>query len=162
LPKRNTTKKQISEYWSHNSKIPETDLNFDWSDSFDCCWNCGIFTKHTERCHIIPIALNGEDKPHNYVLLCKRCHGEAPNIHCKNAMWDWILKNKKKYSCFSYNVSNVIEQLEREYNINFFNVDNVDEFIKKLKHELENISTHSFYVTESTYYYMLKKVRGLT
>jgi len=32
-----------------------------------------------ERCHLVPHALGGADSPANLVLLCGRCHRDAPD-----------------------------------------------------------------------------------
>lgn len=82
-----TTKKEIVNYWT--SKQNETGLSIDWADADERCWRCG-YKKPLERCHIIPDSLGGKDEPSNLVLLCKRCHIEAPNVEDKNFMWDWI------------------------------------------------------------------------
>lgn len=82
-----TTKKEIVDYWT--SKQEETGLSVDWAEADERCWRCG-YKKPLERCHIIPDSLGGKDEPSNLVLLCKRCHIEAPNVEDKNFMWDWI------------------------------------------------------------------------
>lgn len=93
LKKRNnreqikTTKEEIVDYWE--SKQEESDLSVDWAEAHERCWRCG-YKKPLERCHIIPDSLGGKDEPENLVLLCKRCHIEAPNVEDKNFMWDWI------------------------------------------------------------------------
>lgn len=46
-----------------------------------------------QRCHIIPQSLGGNDEPANLVLLCTRCHIDAPNVESKTFMWDWIRAN---------------------------------------------------------------------
>lgn len=86
----------IVEYWQ--TRVYEQDLGTDWDEATHRCWRCG--TRHSqqkstlERCHIIPASLGGPDTVDNLVLLCCRCHEEAPNINCKTAMWDWIKATK--------------------------------------------------------------------
>ena len=82
-----TTKKEIVNYWERHQD--ECGLSVDWSEAEERCWRCG-YKKTLERCHIIPDSLGGEDKPENLVLLCKRCHIEAPNVESKTFMWDWL------------------------------------------------------------------------
>ena len=82
-----TTKKEIADYWT--SRQEELGLSVDWAEAKERCWRCG-YKKTLERCHIIPDSLGGKDTPSNLVLLCKRCHIEAPNVEDKNFMWDWI------------------------------------------------------------------------
>ena len=84
-----TTIKKIVEYWE--ARKDETELNVDWADAHERCWRCGYKTK-LEKCHIIPKALGGSDQPSNLVLLCIRCHREAPNFPDPNFMWLWIKK----------------------------------------------------------------------
>ena len=45
-------------------------------------------------CPIIPKALGGTDEPSNLVLLCSRCHLEAPEENDPEAMWKWIKLTK--------------------------------------------------------------------
>lgn len=82
-----TTKKQIIEYWG--SVQDECGLSVDWAEANERCWRCAE-KKPLQRCHIIPDSLGGKDEPSNLVLLCNRCHIEAPNVEDKNFMWDWI------------------------------------------------------------------------
>lgn len=82
-----TTKQEIIDYWE--TKQDECGLSVDWSEAHERCWRCG-YKKPLERCHIIPDSLGGKDEAKNLVLLCKRCHIEAPNVEDKNFMWDWI------------------------------------------------------------------------
>lgn len=43
-----------------------------------------------ERCHLVPHALGGPDEPANLVLLCGRCHSEAPDVRDAGYMLRWI------------------------------------------------------------------------
>lgn len=43
-----------------------------------------------ERCHLVPHALGGTDEPANLVLLCGRCHAEAPDVGDPRYMLRWI------------------------------------------------------------------------
>lgn len=90
MAKRESIKTKIEEivdYWS--GRIDESTLSVDWAEARERCWRCGCERK-LERCHIIPHSLGGEDEPSNFVLLCKRCHAEAPNLASENVMWDWL------------------------------------------------------------------------
>lgn len=85
-----TTKEEIVQYWE---KIEdECNINIDWLDAKERCWRCG-YKANLQRCHIIPEALGGKDEPSNLVLLCERCHIDAPNVESKTFMWDWIRAN---------------------------------------------------------------------
>ena len=89
-----TTQKQIIEYWS--DKVYEGDLSIDFSEANERCWRCGYKSK-LEKCHIIPHSLEGKDEPSNYVLLCKLCHEENPNVGNSNIMWDWLKAHKASF-----------------------------------------------------------------
>lgn len=89
-----TTKKQIVDYWE--TRVDECELSIDWAEAEERCWRCG-YEKRLQRCHIIPDCLGGEDKPSNLVLLCERCHIDAPNVESETFMWDWIKANKTTF-----------------------------------------------------------------
>lgn len=82
-----TKKKEIVDYWVKH--IDECGLSIDFSEAHELCWRCGC-KRNLERCHIIPDSLGGEDKPSNFVLLCKRCHLDNPNVADPEIMWDWL------------------------------------------------------------------------
>lgn len=82
-----TSVKQIVDYWS--SIQDECGLAVDWSEAHELCWRCG-YKCALQRCHIIPRALNGSDQADNLVLLCLRCHREAPNVDDPAFMWQWL------------------------------------------------------------------------
>ena len=86
-PPIKTTIQQAIEHWK--KYVDEDDLGVDWLEADTYCWRCGC-KKNLQRCHIVPHALGGEDKPENIVLLCKRCHAEGPNVTDPSVMWDWI------------------------------------------------------------------------
>ena len=93
-PQIHTTKKEIVEYWE--ARVDEGNLSVDFAEAYDRCWRCGCeCTLH--RCHIIPHSLGGKDEPSNMVLLCNRCHREAPNIDDAEFFWDWLLAQKASF-----------------------------------------------------------------
>ena len=85
-----TTKKEIVDYWEQIED--ECDLSVDWAEAEERCWRCGC-ERRLQRCHIVPETLGGKDEPSNLVLLCERCHIDAPNVESKTFMWDWIRAN---------------------------------------------------------------------
>ena len=164
----NTTIKQIADYWINNSDICETELNFDWSDSHTHCWNCGDNKERSggkvnlERCHIIPNALGGEDVPSNYVLLCKDCHTDAPNVKSSKYMWEWILSNKVKIGMYdNHRIEKALELFESRKGYSFFSVfENKkiphDEFLTNIKEVFNGITNHfGKKINPNTYYSML-------
>lgn len=89
-----TTKQQIVEYWAKN--VDESELSIDFSDAAERCWRCGC-KSNLERCHIIPDSLGGVDSPDNLVLLCGKCHIEAPNFTDKEFFWEWLKAHKVSF-----------------------------------------------------------------
>lgn len=87
---------EIIAYWLE--RVYEGDMGVDWCDADARCWRCG--TAHSsplQRCHIIPACepFLGKDEPSNLVLLCARCHAEAPSCTDSSAMWAWIKRTSK-------------------------------------------------------------------
>lgn len=82
-----TTVAEIVDYWCGHED--ECGLSVDFSEAHERCWRCGC-RRGLERCHIIPDSLGGEDVPSNFVLLCKRCHLDNPNVADEEIMWDWL------------------------------------------------------------------------
>ena len=72
-----TTKKEIVEYWERH--MDESEMSVDFAEAHERCWRCGC-KRNLDRCHIVPASLGGEDVPSNFVLLCKRCHLDNPNV----------------------------------------------------------------------------------
>lgn len=118
-----TTPEEIIDYWEQIED--ECDLSIDWSEAHERCWRCGCERK-LQRCHIIPDSLGGKDEPSNLVLLCERCHIDAPNVESKTFMWDWIRSNgtsfydtfwglraQKEYE-FIYKKSYIQELIDRD------------------------------------------------
>lgn len=162
-----TTKKQIAEYWMKHNNICETELNFDWSEAETHCWNCGdnkyrSSTKKTslERCHIIPSALNGEDTPSNYVLLCDTCHSEAPNTSNPNDMWNWIKSNHIGFAFYgTYTIRKALVLFKQKHGYSFIQkVIGIENFQEILTKELLKTNTHGHRMNVSTYYYMFKTI----
>lgn len=78
---------EIVDYWA--AREDESGLGTDWDEAETRCWRCGYETI-TQRCHIVPDSLGGSSEPSNLVLLCARCHLEAPNFASTRLMWAWI------------------------------------------------------------------------
>lgn len=88
-----TTFGEIISFWE--TKKYEGDLGVDWSDAHEKCWRCATGgVGRLQKCHIVPRSLGGNEEPSNLVLLCSRCHKEAPNSKNPEAMWDWIKATK--------------------------------------------------------------------
>lgn len=85
MPK--TKHADIVNYWV--SRQDECGLAVDWAEAHERCWRCG-YKSRLHRCHIVPNAQGGPDEPSNLVLLCGRCHREAPNVADPSFMWLWL------------------------------------------------------------------------
>ena len=97
-PTNKTTKKEILEY--HYENTDECGMGADSSEWDSHCWRCG-HERDTQKCHVIPYALGGEDIASNYVLLCEDCHSEAPNVNDKDFMMKWIKRTSiSSYNCY--------------------------------------------------------------
>lgn len=146
----------IVNYWSRLQD--ECGLSIDWSEARERCWRCG-YESRLERCHIIPDSLNGLDEPSNLVLLCKRCHIDAPNVDSKTYMWDWIRANgtplydtfwkiraQKEYE-FIYGKSFVQELMDRDiisdYDLRLFWNLKIGKSIHHFSHPWNNESTEA-------------------
>lgn len=75
--------------------IPEHILGCDFDEAHDRCWCCGC-KSNTERAHMMPESLGGDNDPANFVLLCTKCHEEAPDVS-KEAMLNWL---EREHSVF--------------------------------------------------------------
>ncbi|MDD4963249.1 MAG: HNH endonuclease [Gallionella sp.] len=78
---------QIVDYWCETES--ECGLSVDWAEAHERCWRCG-YKSALERCHIVPSSRGGSEEPSNLVLLCGRCHREAPNVTDSKFMWLWL------------------------------------------------------------------------
>jgi hypothetical protein len=83
----NIPHKQIVDYWSRRES--ECGLGVDWAEARQRCWRCG-YKSVLHRCHIVPESLRGANAASNLVLLCGRCHREAPNVADTRFMWIWM------------------------------------------------------------------------
>ncbi len=77
----------IADYWE--ARQPPLLIAVPWIDSCECCWRCGD-KGSLQRCHIIPDSRGGSGKPENLLLLCARCHREAPNVADSRFMLAWL------------------------------------------------------------------------
>ncbi|MGT2925216.1 HNH endonuclease [Streptococcus caviae] len=80
MPKRppiKTTFTEIVTYWGN--RMFEGKLSVAWSEAHERYWRCAHKT-NLQRCHIIPHSSGGEDTSSNFVLLCKKCYIESPNV----------------------------------------------------------------------------------
>lgn len=97
----NTKPKEVVEYWSTQER--EEGLAVDWAEATDRCWRCSEQpstrpgSRPLELCHIVPSAKGGKDEPSNLVLLCWRCHWEAPNVTDPSYIWIWLRAHSQSF-----------------------------------------------------------------
>lgn len=102
------TLNQVAEFWAGTTE-------FDFSYDDPSCFACGYSRKNwkrwngtrLQRAHIIAEYLGGAEEPSNIVLLCARCHRDAPMTNRRSVMMSWI-RNREFYSAW------VIRELLRE------------------------------------------------
>ena|SRR5258708_1429162 len=87
VPATSISHKEIVDYWS--GRESECGLGVDWAEAHQRCWRCG-YKSVLHRCHIVPDSLGGPNATSNLVLLCVRCHREAPNVADARFMWIWM------------------------------------------------------------------------
>jgi len=90
----------IVKYW----KSRGVRIAVDWGKADKFCWRCGTQLvrgsserhseddRHQHRAHIIPRALDGANAPDNFIILCRRCHAEAPDVKDPEFIWEWLHK----------------------------------------------------------------------
>src|SRR5277367_3584541 len=87
MPTPDISHKAIVDYWARRED--ECGLSVDWSEAEERCWRCG-YKSRLQKSHIIPESQHGPSIPSNLVLLCGRCHREAPNVADLRFMWIWL------------------------------------------------------------------------
>jgi len=149
-----TTRESIKEYWENI--IYEGDTGIDWDEGLIRCWRCGDKhkTNSLHRCHIIPRHAGGKDEPSNLILLCGKCHIEAPDS-CSDptVIWSWI-KNTCHSTYGMYWVNRTISEFEtifkRPANLNNIKIDD-------LTKNMDDVGLHFNTISRSSLAYILLK-----
>lgn len=113
--KINTSIKEIVNYYK--DKLSEEDIGVDLKELHKRCWHCGDISK-LYRCHIVPSSAGGQDCSNNYVLLCRRCHEQAPNCTDKKIMMSWLKSDSTKIYDLYWGAQ-ICEQYSKIYKLNF-------------------------------------------
>lgn len=143
MPATHVTHKAIIDYWA--GREPEGGLGVDWAEAHERCWRCG-YKSSLERCHIIPESLGGPNEASNLVLLCGRCHREAPNIRDSRIMWIWLRATCMPFRDLYWTVRGIYE-FERMFGRKpfpsaSFNASDKERALTLLKEEIENAIVH--------------------
>lgn len=129
-----TTKNEISEYWQ--------ELKPDYKLSSTHCWRCGI-KKRLDRCHIQANAIDGIDHPKNFVLLCKHCHIDSPNVENPEFIWEWLdhYRNRSESDLW-FHLG--VREYNDLYDCDLYEVikDNQSEFEKLFSSEIKKATRH--------------------
>lgn len=95
------TRFQIAQYWAGQGIGFVPDL--DWPTCFACGYDylkthqpasrrAAWDSSKLERAHVVAASIGGGSKdPSNFVLLCKRCHHDAPMSNRPEILFDWML-----------------------------------------------------------------------
>jgi hypothetical protein len=116
MPTSKTTKDDVVRYWERRQD--EAGLSVDWKDASKRCWRCAD-EADLQKCHIIPKSVGGPDTPSNFVLLCFRCHRDAPNVPDPDFIWTWL----RAYAVPSYGIywlEAAMREFERIYKRKMF------------------------------------------
>ena len=63
-------------------------------DKWEKCWQGASNYLQLERAHIIPYSLGGSNEPSNFVMLCRVCHADAPNVNNRKYFLTWVRRRK--------------------------------------------------------------------
>lgn len=126
-PTTRTRKSAIAEYWlgTHEgrARLPGNAALMDFGEPscFACGWMAAAPDAEPvlwqvweeallERCHLVPHALGGPDSRDNLVLLCGRCHRDAPDVSNAEYMLRWIGDCESWGSTFSRALEETVRQ----------------------------------------------------
>ena len=91
--------KKIHEYWLVHAEACGFGHQMEEEPA---CFACGC--PAFERAHIVAASNGGTNTCDNLVLLCGRCHWEAPDLNDHAAMYDFIAKRPAQTQVFMDNV----------------------------------------------------------
>ena len=104
-----------------------------------------------ERCHLVPSALGGGDEPSNLVLLCTRCHHDAPNVADPKYMLDWVARREPWLSHHLELFARAIDRAQLRETMGAFSRAQItasSQILSELRRTWT--STHGLHFTEST------------
>lgn len=162
--------KRIIRYWKSDSAAcymdnmsQKTGIKFDFHLRINSvhqeCFACNrMFLKYkwvstrniVERCHIVPQMLGGSSSVSNFVLLCKHCHLENPNVDNDVAYFKWLQSHKSRVEIISDEIDHLAKaMIDRDKLNKALNVARLDEIIPKGV-DIENYSVEHQGVNFST------------
>ena len=96
MPKSSQTWVQKA-FEAHSRFIEEGYVDLEPGE-FDRCWCCGNYRRKLQKCHIIPRALGGSDKPDNIVPLCSKCHDKQPDVADSLHTFEWLKSERNPFT----------------------------------------------------------------
>jgi|SRR5210317_1181786 5-methylcytosine-specific restriction endonuclease McrA len=162
--------KTILEYWRSSSASWYLDnmsksakMKFDFhlkiNPIHQQCFACNrVFIKHKwgssrsilERSHIVPHALGGSSSAVNFVLLCKHCHLENPNVDNEIAYLRWLQSHKSRFEIVSDEIHHLAKAMIDRKKLNkALSITRLEEIIPKGT-DIENYSVEHQGVNFST------------
>jgi hypothetical protein len=144
--------KKILRYWKSDSAVyymdnmsRRSDMQFDFHLRINSvhqeCFACNrIFMKYKwlhprkviERCHVVPRALGGSNDPANFVLLCKHCHLENPNVDNEVSYFKWLQSHKSRIEILSDEIQHLAKGMIDRNKLNkALSIARLDEIIPK-------------------------------
>ena len=134
-------------------------------DEFRRCWCCGNERRKLQKCHIIPKALGGSNKPENIIPLCAMCHDKAPDVADKDHMFQWIKDQQNPLTGVGmgdrYEIFQTTNDLFKKRNLDYDK--HGAAYMEWLYYYLEKISNHGgqhgqgVYVKNSSYIWAIEK-----
>jgi hypothetical protein len=89
--------KKLKEYWwEFFVSIGKFDSRYEFEEC-DYCWACGMTidgAPWTERAHILPRVLGGDEEPMNVNLLCRSCHINSENLYGSEYL-NWLMERTR-------------------------------------------------------------------
>jgi len=162
-----TTKAEIARYWLDSAeglaRLPEN-CGIDYEDE-PCCFACGFYAAREhgiggwaawnraalDRCHLVPRQLGGDESPSNLVLLCNRCHRDAPNVGDPEYMLRWIAEREAHIPTMFALIRATIERADLRDTIDTFTSAELAEQHRWFAHLLSRwTGSHGAYTTDST------------
>ncbi len=164
-----TKKAEIARYWLDTpaglERLPENCAI--GGELQPCCFACGFDTVRCDvssqgwhgweataaldRCHLVPRALGGDESPSNLVLLCKRCHRDAPNVGDAVYMLRWIAQRESWFEGMWTFLRLAFERADLSGTVNTFSRTELDEVDRMVRDLLRRwTGSHGGYVTDAT------------
>lgn len=163
-----TKKAEIARYWLDTptglERLPDNCAI--GGELEPCCFACGFDAvgcdvsaegwdgweaAALDRCHLIPRALGGDESPANLVLLCRRCHRDAPNVGDPTYMLRWIAERESHFAHMWAFIGSVYERAGLRSTIDTFSNAELDQSNRVFRDLLRHwTGSHGGYMTDAT------------